>query len=146
LVAMNDQQSLTQADAELIRTRSDLMKAVRLLDAVIEAHADVSEAGSWSGAGNGSVSGGKGSFEPSDRTGDVATSVAHQYMRRQAGLIAKRAPELRRAMKPVMRVLDDMEKITKRAVLIALDPQLRENLARADEADTDYRRRHSHKS
>ena len=135
-------QSLSQTEAELIRTKAELMKGVRLLDAVIEAHADVSEAGSWSGAGNGSVSGGRKSFDASDRTGDVAASPAHAYMRRQAGLIAEKGPELRKVMKPVTKIIDGWEKLLVRAIPVALDSETRERMQIADEADRDYRARH----
>jgi type IV secretory pathway TrbL component len=139
------QQTLSQTEATLIQAKAELMKGVRLLDAVIEAHADVTEAGSWSGAGNGSVSGGRKSFDASDRTGDVASSPAHAYMRRQAKLIAEKGPELRRAMKPVTKIIDGWEKVLVRAIPVALDSETRERMQIADEADRDYRSRHAHK-
>lgn len=135
-------QSVVQTDAELVRTRTALMRAVKLLDAVIEAHADVNEAGSWSGAGNGSVSGGRKAFDASDVTGDTAASPARAYMRRQAEKIAKKGPELRRAMRPVVEILDGMEKGLIRAIPVALDPQTRERMQIADETDRAYRQRH----
>jgi hypothetical protein len=143
---MTETQALAQVDAELIRTRLELLRGLRLLDAVIEAHADVNEAGSWSGAGNGSVSGGRKSFDASDRTGDVAASPAHAYMRRQVILTARMGPDLRKAMKPVIRVVDAMEKLLVRAIPVALDSETRERMQIADEADRDYRSRHAHKS
>ena len=133
-------QSLVMTSAALVRSRDELMRGVELLDAVIEAQAEVAEAGSWSG-GNGSITAGRQTIDTSDNTGDVASSPAHAFMRREAGFIADQEPQLRKAMRPVIDLIDGWERGLRRAIPLALDSSERERLQIADEADRDYRRR-----